>query len=192
MTSARPCSCRGERFARRFDARVPERYRHMSIERPPIVWMDSPAAAAVRAYVADLDAALTNGGGLWLTGPAGSGKSSLAFLVASTALRSGKRTLALSGEGLLAGLRPSEADRSQELTVALRECALLVLDDLIPPKLSEWGREQISIVLDERWAGCRATIATTAISLPSAVIVELGERSHSRLMGICGQPLGCS
>ena len=92
--TARPCECRKRRIEK---ARVtglrgslPKRYRGVSFDRPPVSDMAQAdpgtrsVVAAVRGYCSSIDENLDAGKGLWLTGDTGTGKTTLAMLVAKS------------------------------------------------------------------------------------------------------------
>jgi DNA replication protein DnaC len=60
------------------------------------------------------------------------------------------------------------------------ETEFLVLDDLGAERTTEWVREQLGIIMNERWANRRATIVTTNQKL-DYFADTLGHRAVSRL-----------
>src|SRR3977135_240550 len=92
---ARPCECREQRLKRGRNRGVasviPPRYRGVGFDRPPFPSREraletKTAVTKIRDFTADLDANLEAGRGLWLYGPTGTGKTTLAMLVSKVAL----------------------------------------------------------------------------------------------------------
>src|SRR5689334_20292931 len=76
--TARPCSCRPARLARKKAAavqgRLPKRYRNVSCDREPLVSLQRRAPGVVRdvqRYVRSISEQLAGGRGLWFTGGVG-------------------------------------------------------------------------------------------------------------------------
>src|SRR5690348_14435115 len=90
--TARPCSCRPYRLARKkataVQGRLPRRYREVSFDREPLLSLERTAPHVVRAvrdYCRGITANLDEGRGLWLFGGPGTGKTTLAMLISKTA-----------------------------------------------------------------------------------------------------------
>ena len=88
------CRCRGQVVAnaraRGLSAVIPKKYRGVSFDRPPITTIRDGIVTYVRRYVREIDQRLDAGEGLWLHGPVGTGKTSLAMLVSAAALDAGR------------------------------------------------------------------------------------------------------
>ena len=190
------CRCRpqriAERRARRLSSKIPERFIGVSFDREPIAGMDPHVVAEVRRYVADLDANLEAGRGLWFMGDVGTGKTSLAMLVAKSALER-RRTVAIySVPRLLSELRRSMNEDSEtsflDLVDALASVDLLQLDDLGAEKSSEWVLEQLYAIINARYEERKAIVLTTNLD-PAALEEQITERTVSRLVEMCGDPV---
>ena len=94
LNEARPCRCRQQRRRRAasggIGTGIGRRFLEVSFEREPIVSLDPIVLRPVRAFVRSIDANLENGRGLWFDGPVGTGKTSLAILVAKAAKDAGR------------------------------------------------------------------------------------------------------
>ena len=199
---ARPCECRASRIARRrargIASAIPARYRGVGFDRPPIADMArDPAAApvveAVREFVDALDERLEEGRGLWLMGDVGTGKTSLAMLVSKAAVEGGRSVAIYSLPRLLARIRrtyDAEAGEDSYLQFfeRLTSVDLLHIDDLGAEKRSDWVLEQLYAIVDERYGSRRSMIVTTNLG-QADLELQIGPRTVSRLVEICGDPL---
>jgi DNA replication protein DnaC len=194
---ARPCECRERRVSRARSRGVasviPAKYRGLSFDRPPITELDRTVTGVVREYVEDLDRNLEAGRGLWLMGDVGTGKTSLAMLVSKQALEAGRSVAIYSLPRLLARIRrtyDAEAGEQSylEFFERLTSVDLLHIDDLGAEKRSDWVLEQLYALVDERYESRQSIVVTT--NLDQARLEEqIGARTVSRLVEICGDPL---
>jgi DNA replication protein DnaC len=199
---ARPCECRAPRLARRrargVASAIPARYRGVSFDRPPISDMaraggSAPVVKAVRAFVETIEERLDEGRGLWLMGDVGTGKTSLAMLVSKAAVEAGRTAAIYSLPRLLARIRRTydgEAgeDSYLEFFERLTSVDLLQIDDLGAEKRSDWVLEQLYAIVDERYESQRSMVVTTNLDQAS-LEEQIGPRTVSRLVEICGDPL---
>jgi DNA replication protein DnaC len=65
---------------------------------------------------------------------------------------------------------------------------LLHIDDLGAEKSSDWVLEQLYAIVDERYEAERAMVVTTNLD-QSSLEEQIGPRTVSRLVEICGDPL---
>jgi DNA replication protein DnaC len=194
---ARPCDCREDRL-RRARSRgvasvIPAKYRGVSFERPPVTEIEPMVVRVVRAYVEDLEANLDAGKGLWLMGDTGTGKTTLAMLISKHALAAGRAVAIYSLPKLLARIRRTyDAEPGQDSYLALFEqltsVDLLHIDDLGAEKRSDWVLEQLYALVNERYEAQRSILVTTNLD-EAALEEQIGPRTVSRLVEICGDPL---
>jgi DNA replication protein DnaC len=198
---ARECECRAPRLkrgrVRGVASVIPPRYRGVSFDRPPVSDMAQQAGsrealAATRKYIDELDTQLPGGRGLWLTGGTGTGKTTLAMLVSKAALDRGHSVAIYSLPKLLARIRrtyDSEPGGDSYLSFfeRLTSVDLLHLDDLGVEKRSDWVLEQLYAVVNERYEAQRSILVTTNLNEPE-LIEQIGERTVSRLLEMCGEP----
>jgi DNA replication protein DnaC len=194
---ARPCECREPRL-RRSAARgvasvIPARYRGVSFERPPVTQIEPMVVRVVRSYVEDLPANLDSGRGLWLMGDTGTGKTTLAMLVSKSALEAGRSVAIYSLPKLLARIRrtydsePGQ-DNFLQFFERLTSVDLLHIDDLGAEKSSDWVLEQLYALVNERYEAQRSIVVTTNLD-EASLEEQIGARTVSRLVEICGDPL---
>lgn len=192
--TARDCACRAARIAgartRILAGRIPSRYRGVSFDRPPVSDIARSApdqVSAVRRYVDAIEDNLDRGRGLWIQGDVGTGKTTLAMLVAKAALAAGRSIAIYSLPRLLNLLRES-IDSEQGMLDFLDRLAavdLLHLDDLGAENRTDWVLEQLYSIVNSRYEAERAIVATTNV-MPDELSERLGARTVSRLVEICG------
>src|SRR5919107_2920874 len=169
--SAAACRCRPQlisrRKARTLSAVIPRKYKDVSFDRNPVAQMPEPVVRQIRGYIRNLDANLAGGRGLWLFGEVGTGKTTLAMLVAKAALDAGYSVAIYSMPRLLNEIRRTYEDGSDssyvELLDRLTEVDLLHVDDLGAEKSSPWVLEQLYAIVNARYEAQRAMIITTNI-----------------------------
>ena len=193
---ARDCTCRPRRIARRKARKlagvIPRRYQGVSFDRPPVTRIDSTVVRAVRRYVDTLAEQLESGRGIWFQGDVGTGKTTLAMLISGEALRQGHSVAIYSLPRLLGLLRETFDDESESslstLLDRLAAVELLHVDDVGAEQSSPWVLEQLYTIVNTRYEDGRAVVLTTNLE-PPALREQIGERTVSRLVEMCGDPL---
>jgi DNA replication protein DnaC len=195
--TASDCDCRAGRISKLrtagMEGRVPKRYRGVSFDRPPVPEIARVApeqVQAVRRYVRDIDANLDAGRGLWLMGDVGTGKTTLAMIVSKAALDAGRSVAIYSLPRLLNLVRGAIETEAGMVGFLERLAAvdLLHIDDLGVENTTEWVLEQLYSIVNTRYEDERAMIVTTNLRYEE-LIAQLGERTVSRLVAICGDGL---
>jgi DNA replication protein DnaC len=193
---ARPCACldRRKRAAatRSMGTGVPKRFRGVSFDRKPICDLDPMVLRHVRRYVEDIDGNLDAGRGLWFFGDVGTGKTSIAMLVAKAAEDAGRSVAIYPLTRLLAEIKGTyDRDSGDSYLALFRRLSvvdLLQLDDLGTERTTEWVLEQLYSIIDRRYNDQRSIVVTTNLEEPE-LYEQLGDRIVSRLTEICGDPL---
>jgi DNA replication protein DnaC len=170
----RPCRCRDQRVRRAVSGGVGtgigRRFLEVSFEREPVVSIEPALLRRVRAFTRDIEKNLETGKGLWFDGPVGTGKTSLAILVAKAARDAGRSYAVYPVPRLLAEIkRTFDRDASDTYMGFFRRLCtvdVLVLDDLGAEKQTEWVLEQLFSIVNERWQDRRSIVVTTNIPDP--------------------------
>ena len=195
--TTRDCRCRAGQIARRrtagLEGRVPKHYRGVSFDRPPVPEIARVAPEVVqevRRYVRNVDEHLDAGRGLWLMGDVGTGKTTLAMIVSKAALEAGRSVAIYSLPRLLNLVRAAIETEAGMVGFLERLAAvdLLHIDDLGAENTTEWVLEQLYSIINTRYEDERAMIVTTNLKYED-LIEQLGERTVSRLVAICGDGL---
>jgi DNA replication protein DnaC len=200
--TARPCSCRPVRLARKraaaLEGRIPRRYREVSFEREPVISIERAnphVVREVRQYIRSVGEQLDAGRGLWFTGDVGTGKTTLAYLISKAAMESDRTVAIYSLPRLLGLLRDTYQDDARyslsELVDRLCAVDLLHVDDVGAEQTSPWVLEQLYTIVNTRYEDGRAIMVTTNLITPEgdgALRDQIGDRTVSRLYEICGDP----
>jgi len=179
--TATDCGCRRGRIAARaaasLEGRIPNLYKGVSFDRPPVLGMPDAIVAEVRRYVRNLDARLDEGRGLWLTGDVGTGKTSVAMVVSKAAIEAGRSVAIYSLPRLLNLIRDEVGAEASllDLLDRLSSVDLLHIDDLGAQHTTPWRLEQLYSIVDARYQAKRAIVATTNL-MPSELAEQMGRR----------------
>jgi DNA replication protein DnaC len=186
---SRPCRCRDGRVRRAatggIGTGIGRRFLEVSFDREPIVSLDRAVLRQVRAFTRSIEDNLEAGRGLWFDGPVGTGKTSLAILVAKAAKDAGRSYAVFPVPRLLAEIkRTFDRDASDSYMGFFRRLCtvdLLVLDDLGAEKQTEWVLEQLYSIVNERWQDRRSIVVTTNLpdSDPDSAGAALRASAHS-------------
>jgi DNA replication protein DnaC len=195
---ARACECREARLRRGRNRGVasviPRKFQGVSFDRPPVSTEIAPMVVQfVRSWVDDMETNLEAGRGLWLMGDPGTGKTTLAMLVSKAALEDSRSVAIYSLPKLLARIRQtydSEPGGDSYLSFfeRLTSVDLLHIDDLGAEKRSDWVLEQLYALVNERYEAQKSMLVTTNLD-PQQLEEQIGPRTVSRLVEICGEPL---
>jgi DNA replication protein DnaC len=191
--TAADCRCRAQRIsraqARSLSAVIPRRYRDVSFERPPVTEIDAAIVRAVRDYTGRIDEHLAAGRGLWLMGPPGTGKTTLAMLVSKAASEAGHSVAIYSLPRLLNEIRDTHrAERSHvQLLDRLVAVDLLHVDDVGAQRTTDWVLEELYSIVNARYEEQRAMLITTNIMDRDELCEQITPRTVSRLTEMCDE-----
>ena len=193
--TARRCRCWSQRVAvrrsRQLSHHIPKRYRDVAFDRWPVTNMDPVVVGEVRDWCATIGDKLDRGEGLWFVGPKGTGKTTLAMLISQHALRAQKSVAIYTAPMLLAHISQTYDEGSQHSYVQfmdrLAEVDLLHVDDLAIARQNEWVLEQLYTIVNRRYEDERSVLFTADVP---DLADHVGARTYSRLLQMCGDPLG--
>jgi DNA replication protein DnaC len=194
--TARDCRCRPARIARvrarRLEARIPSRYRDVSFEQlagTDLVRFPEQIRAA-RRFATSVTEQLDRGRGLWIMGDIGTGKTMLAMLISKAALDAGRTVAIYSLPRLLNLIREAIEDMDGVVGFLDRLAAvdLLHIDDVGAENRTDWALEQLYSIVNTRYEEERSIIITTNLQ-PDELSEQIGARTVSRLIEMCGDPL---
>jgi DNA replication protein DnaC len=137
-----------------------------------------------KAHEATLDFIKNKGKGLFLFGPAGTGKTHLGVMIAQE-IDEDVRFVKIPK--LLLSLKANFDGKSwenEQIIERLTKIPVLILDDLGAEKASEWVAETLYILIDDRYGNMKPTVFTSNYS-PSELAERLGDRIVSRIMEMC-------
>ena len=192
--TARDCRCRPMRLAaaraRSLEARIPRKYRDVAFDRFPVTEIDATVVDVVRRFCHDIEANIDAGRGMWLEGDPGTGKTTLAMLVSKAAIEA-RRTTAIYSLPRLMGVLRESIDSEEGLLGLLDRLAtvdLLHIDDLGAEHRTDWVNEQLYSIVNTRYEDQRSIVLTTNAT-PDELKEQIGARTVSRLVEMCGDPL---
>jgi DNA replication protein DnaC len=191
--TASDCRCRAQRISRArsnaLAAPIPKRYRDVSFDRPPVTEIDTGVVRIVRAYADRIGDHLAAGRGLWLMGPQGTGKTTLAMLVSKAALAAGHTVAIYPLPKLLYMIRESFGDGRSHMDLIDRLTAvdLLHIDDIGAEQTTPWVLEELYTIVNARYEEQRSMLITTNIMDRDELCEQITPRTVSRLTEMCDE-----
>lgn len=196
--TARPCECQAQRARQRYLRRVvtdlPEFYlRHPSrLDRNPVRELPPSVLTPLKRFAKTIEKQVEEGRGLWLTGPVNTKKTSAAIAVGYEGAERGLAVGFHVVPELLTRIRLTYTDATtddyQSFMDRLLALDVLILDDLVAAKTTEWVMEQFYVVINRRMLDCRGLIVTSdrgPDELRRDFGPEWGPRIVRRLLEIC-------
>lgn len=166
------CGCDGEKAA------LHAAYRRSMQSDLVRAWHNTGVPKKFQEVQPDRDglAELEFSGGLYLTGPKGTGKTTSACRILKAYVRENQSNGWVSARFVsvpdwLGSMRGVWGSQEEEAFQRASRCKLLVLDDIGKGKPTEWAMERLFRLVDSRYNGARPTIFTSQYDLG-----ELGER----------------
>lgn len=176
---------------------LPKRFQKYQVDTLP---EDTYALEIIKRYAKDINERINSGQGLYLYGGVGVGKTTVACAIAMTYiveksledLRNGNKTKQLVQYANTADLLDlikkgfDDADAqaiANKKIQALRKAPLVILDDLAAEKPSEWVRERLLTIVNDRYENELATIVTSNLTI-AELVEPLGQRIRSRVEGL--------
>jgi DNA replication protein DnaC len=127
---------------------------------------------------------------VWIMGDVGTGKTMLAMLISKAALDAGRTSAIYSLPRLLHLLREAidEQDGVVGFLDRLSTVDLLHVDDVGAENRTDWALEQLYSIINSRYEDERSILITTNLQ-PDELAEQIGVRTVSRLVEMCGDPL---
>ena len=123
---------------------------------------------------------------LFLYGGTGSGKTYSAIIAAQIAMLREKSVFFVNTAELLDGLRPGSENDEMSLRdiymAKAKKSDVLILDDIGHEKSSEWVREKLFLIVNDRWNKGKMTIFTSNYDL-ERVKTSVSPAVYSRIKG---------
>jgi DNA replication protein DnaC len=191
--AAVPCRCRPQRVARartsRLASQIPRKYRGVAFDRHPVTRMEPTFVRAVRRFCEGVDDHLDAGDSFGFFGDRGTGKTTLAMLIAQYALRA-RRTVAIyTAPWLLSQIRSTYEQGAEQTYLGLMErlaaVDLLQLDDMAVASQTDWTLEQLYTIVNRRYEDRRSVVLTADVESPERLGEHVGSRTSSRLLEMC-------
>lgn len=170
-------------------ARIPRRYRNKTLEGFESVRGDAARQEIRKIAIAYASTFRTDEShGLLLRGGTGSGKTHIAVGILREVLRRGCSCLYCNVTDLLARLRETyhqaSDEREGQILAEMETVDLLVLDDLGAEAPSDWMRDRLYLVINRRYENARSIIITTNCD-DAELSARIGERAVSRIHEMC-------
>jgi DNA replication protein DnaC len=198
--TATDCRCRRGRIAKarasRLEARIPGRYAGLTFEQLEGDMLSAfPEQIGVaRRFATRINENLNEGKGIWMMGDPGTGKTALAMTISKAALNAGRTVAIYSLPRLLILIRDLMRESIKldggvlGLLDSLCSVDLLHIDDVGAENTTDWAMEQLYSIVNTRYEDQRSIIVTTNLD-PDTLAQEIGARTVSRLVEMCGDPL---
>jgi DNA replication protein DnaC len=178
-------------------AGIPKRHAKFTLATLP---EDTVKLALLRSYGANVIERVSAGQGLYLYGGTGTGKTTAVCTLAThyiiektlADIRAGRRTRQLVAylnvPDLLTEIKRGFDDKDVERDVngwldEIARVPLVVFDDVGSEKSSEWSRERLLTLINERYDAERTTFFTSNLTIPE-LAAPLGARLQSRIAGM--------
>lgn len=171
---------------KRLFAKIPEGLRAKTFETFKVNAFNQAAYETARQYAATFPSPQ----GLMLFGPCGTGKTHLVLAIAIEQIKKNLSVIFGTVPALLDTIKATYDDdkgKEQKVVNALKNCSLLVLDDLGKEKPSEWVEEKLYEIINYRNTWNKPILVTLNIGLQSIKkrYPWNGEAIVSRLFEMC-------
>ena len=189
---ARPCRCRQGRIARNrtrsLDHTIPERYRDVAFDRDPVTAMEPGMIRLLRRFCDRIETNLAAGRGFFFYGEPGTGKTTLAMLIAQHALKARQSVAIYTTPWLLARIASTYESRQEsymEIMDRLAAVDLLQIDDIAIRTEKEWTLQQLYTVINRRYEDRRSLVVTANVEQPTQLAEHIGLQTASRIFEMC-------
>ena len=151
--------------------------------------MEPHTVRHIRRFCERIESKLDDGKGFFFFGDRGTGKTTLAMLIAQHALKA-RRTVAIYPvPWLLSQIRSTYEQDAQHSYVGLMErlaaVDLLQLDDMAVASQTDWTLEQLYTIVNRRYEDRRSVVVTAEVDSHEKLGEHIGHRTASRLFEMC-------
>ncbi len=125
--------------------------------------------------------------GLLLWGTVGTGKTFLAGCIANSLIEQGESVLMTNFAKILNTLSGMYSEEKNEFIASLMRYSLLIIDDLGIERNTEYAKEQVYNIIDERYKAKLPLIVTTNLSLDELKDSKelMYQRIYDRVLSMC-------
>lgn len=128
--------------------------------------------------------------GLFLYGSVGTGKTFASACIANYLMENGKTVLVMNLGLYLIKLQKDWAEAESDVLNYVKNCDLLIIDDLGVEKISDWVRDKVFTLIDTRYRAEKPLIITTNLDLrgkdeKTAIEARFGIRVADRIDEMC-------
>lgn len=152
-------------------------------------FMSDDSKAVIRSYLQNFDKVKANGQGMIFYGPVGTGKTFTAAMIANYLLDKGKRVKFTSLADLNQQMTEDYGNKRGIILTYLRECDLVVLDDLGTERKTQTANENVFQVINKLTSdGGISVILTTNLDYQKDLVGDTeiaNARSYSRIIQKC-------
>lgn len=166
-------------------AGIPERFRDRTLETYlPNSEKQERVLAYCRGYADGFDEIIKTGRSIMLLGSPGTGKTHLSIGIAMEIMRHGKTAVFTTASRLLRSIKDTyskhcEITESQAIAV-FTTCDLLIVDEVGVQRGSEYEKDMLFDVINERYENTRPTIILSNLTI-AGVREYLGDRVYDRM-----------
>lgn len=144
---------------------IKKRYLSRTIDRFSVTAENKKSFEVATDYIKNFREYFTQGKGLYLEGPCGTGKTHLAIAIALAIINTGVPVICKTSIDILGDIKRCYERNSEvteeEVLEAYKTVDLLIIDDLGKEQVTEWSVPVLYSILNERYEALLPTIITT-------------------------------